>query len=117
MLPMKLLDWIDPKKIDWIYLSANPNAIEMIKKNPKKINWIYLSANKNAIQLLKENENNINWYYLTMNESEDARHLSRPGIISFDSTLKNKSLECYTFNLSILFNRFISLSSPYFSIS
>ena len=26
----KLLDWIDPTKIDWNYLSSNPNTIPLL---------------------------------------------------------------------------------------
>jgi hypothetical protein len=39
----ELLDWIDEEKIDWGYLSENPNAIHLLEKNPKKIDWRYLS--------------------------------------------------------------------------
>ena len=35
---LKLLDWIDINKIDWCYLSENPNAIELLKENKDKIN-------------------------------------------------------------------------------
>ena len=40
---LKLRDWIDINKINWEYLSFNPNAIELLKKNKDKINWNYLS--------------------------------------------------------------------------
>ena len=33
----KLLDWIDKDKLEWFYLSANSNAIELIIENPEKI--------------------------------------------------------------------------------
>ena len=33
-----LKNWIPLKKIDWTYLSINPNAIELLKANPTKIN-------------------------------------------------------------------------------
>jgi len=39
-------------------MSSNKNAIELLKANPKKINWMYLSRNENAI---KENLEKINW--------------------------------------------------------
>ena len=59
----KLHDWIDINKIDWIIISGNPNAIDLLKKNQDKINWDLLSSNlnSNAIKLLKENKNKINW--------------------------------------------------------
>ena len=55
----KLLDWIDVKKLDWNYLSMNPNAIELLRANQDKINWNYLSGNKNAIELLEANKDKI----------------------------------------------------------
>ena len=30
---MKLLDWIPLDKIDWYYLSFNPNAIHLLEEN------------------------------------------------------------------------------------
>jgi hypothetical protein len=54
----------DEDKIDWNQLCLNAGAIEIIKANPKKINWQYLSKNPNpeAIELLKnkvEEENKM----------------------------------------------------------
>jgi len=51
---LKLRDWIDINKINWNYLSLNPNAIELLKENQDKINWCFLSSNPNAIKLLKK---------------------------------------------------------------
>jgi len=60
-------------------LSSNLNGLELLKKNPDKINWFYLSVNPNAIQLLQENKNaikllkenpdKINWFQLSANEN------------------------------------------------
>ena len=66
ILPTKyvLLDWIDKDKIDWDWLSSNPNAIDLLKDNQDKINWYSLSSNPNAIKLLKERikyENNLDY--------------------------------------------------------
>ena len=63
----KLRDWIDINKLNWNYLSSNPNAIKLLKENPDKIDWDYLSSNKNAIELLKEKPDKINWKYLSLN--------------------------------------------------
>ena len=43
-------------KINWISLSSNPNAIDLLKKNIDKIHWFRLSRNPNpnAIELLRE---------------------------------------------------------------
>ena len=35
----ELLPCIPINKIEWIYLSSNPNAIHLLEKNPDKINW------------------------------------------------------------------------------
>jgi hypothetical protein len=87
ILPSKyvLLDWINKDKINWSYLSLNPNAIDLLKDNQDKIDWYLLSANPNAIDLLEtriEYENNlddneynelvilqnsISWYLLSQN--------------------------------------------------
>ena len=55
------------EKIDWGFLSANPNAIHLLEKNIDKISWIYLSQNPNAIHLLKKNMDKINWIHLSAN--------------------------------------------------
>jgi hypothetical protein len=39
-------------KIEWLFLSENPNAIHLLEKNIHKIIWTYLPANPNAIHLL-----------------------------------------------------------------
>jgi hypothetical protein len=54
-------------KIDWNELSANPNAIELLQANQEKINWPRLSANPKAIELLKKNKGKINWPILSAN--------------------------------------------------
>ena len=40
---MKLLDWISLDKINWSWLSKNPNAIHLLEKNMNNINWYNLS--------------------------------------------------------------------------
>ena len=46
---MKLLEWIDTDKLDWEYLSSNPNAMHLLEANLDKNNWMNLSKNPNAI--------------------------------------------------------------------
>jgi len=41
-------------KINWIELSANPNAIKILEQNQDKINWSALCLNPNAFHLLIE---------------------------------------------------------------
>ena len=64
-----LKDWIPLNKLDWKFLSTNPNAIDLLKKYPKNINWKYLSSNTNAIELLKANPEKINWSILSFNSN------------------------------------------------
>jgi len=44
-------------KINWVFLSNNPNEINI--SNQDKIDWIYLSSNPNAINILKKNQDKI----------------------------------------------------------
>ena len=86
ILPTKyvLLDWIDENKLDWTFLSRNPNAIDLLENNQDKVDWSELSSNHNAIDLIKERieyensltkeeyndlyfEDKINWYNLSKN--------------------------------------------------
>ena len=39
----------------------------MLKKNQDKINWCWLSQNPNAIEILKENQDKINWFAFSSN--------------------------------------------------
>jgi hypothetical protein len=59
--------WIPLNELAWNSLSANPNAIELLKENQHKINWKFLSSNPNAIELLRENQDKINWKMLSEN--------------------------------------------------
>ena len=46
--------WIDLKKINYGYLSENPNTIYILEKNLDKVDWCVLSANPNAINILEK---------------------------------------------------------------
>jgi hypothetical protein len=46
---LKLLDWIDPNKIDWQELSAHPNAIHLLEQNLNKIDKKIEQKNKKII--------------------------------------------------------------------
>jgi len=59
----------NPDKLDWYWLSRNPNVIHLLEKNPEKINWSGLSQNPNAIHLLEKNPGKISWYWLSSNPS------------------------------------------------
>ena len=78
-----LKDWIPIEKLDWKFLSINPNAIDLLKENPDKIiYWRELSGNPNAIDLLKENYDNIYWEFLS--ENPNAIELLRENIKNID---------------------------------
>ena len=68
-------------KIDYKWLSFNtdPNAIELLKEriqiNRDDINWTALSKNPNAIELLKANRDKIDWNLLAGNQSAEAIEL------------------------------------------
>jgi len=62
----KLRNWINESKLNWNWLSSNPNAIELLEKNQDKIDWDWLSKNPNALHLLEQNQNKINWNYLSL---------------------------------------------------
>jgi hypothetical protein len=82
----KLLDWIDKNKINWNWLSTNPNAIHLLGTNPEKINWEYLSENPNASHLLEKNPEIIDWNLLSAN----------PSIFEIDyRTMKKQMVDIY----------------------
>jgi len=45
----------NPEKINWTWLSENPNAIHLLEKNLDKVDWNHLSKNPNALHLLEQN--------------------------------------------------------------
>jgi len=42
-------------KVDWGWLSWNPNAIQILEQNPDKVNWEWFSRIRNAIHILEKN--------------------------------------------------------------
>ena len=66
-MTLKLRDWIPIDKLDWYWLSKNPNAIHILEKNLNKVNW--LSSNPNAIPILEKNIDKIDWCELSQNPS------------------------------------------------
>ena len=63
----KLRDWVQSDKIDWEWLSRNPNAIHLLEQNLDKVDWCNLSRNPNAIHLLEQNLDKIYWGMLSYN--------------------------------------------------
>jgi hypothetical protein len=87
-----LRDWIPLDKINWMELSKNPNAIDLLLQKineeseideddleeleeSEKIDWGALSSNPNAIALLKKYKDKISWDYLSMNTNLEAIEL------------------------------------------
>ena len=70
----KLLDWIDPNKLNWYALSEslNPNVISLLEKYPEKISWFWLSKNPNAMHILEKNQQKLDrssWSFISDNPS------------------------------------------------
>ncbi len=73
---------------------SNPSAIELIEKMVhqkkwKKINFIALSANPNAIHILKQHMNKVAWDKLSKNPNAIDILMEHPEMISFTHFLQN----------------------------
>ena len=90
-----LRDWIPLNKLNWKYLSENPNAIDLLKANKHKIVWDILSSNPTAIELLKANRNKINWDLLSKNPNPKAIEMlkANPEKINWDYLSSNPNPE------------------------
>ena len=86
-----LKDWIPLEKLNWTYLSINPNAIELLKENPDEIYWDWLSGNPNAMELLKENPTKIDWDYLSSNPNAIDILKANPDKIDWGYLSKNSN--------------------------
>ena len=82
----KLKDWIPLEKLNWVKLSSNPNAIELLKANYDEIDWRYLSGNPSteAIELLKSNRYEIDWKRLSGNPNPNAIELLKKNQTKID---------------------------------
>lgn len=63
-------DIISDDKVDFISLSSNSNAINILKNNSNNINLAFLCKNTNLMHfkdLLEENYNKLNWDLLSLN--------------------------------------------------
>ena len=72
----RIRPWIDPEKLVWSRLSANPSpgALTMLLARPERIHWGWLSANPHpaAVVLLRTNVGKVGWYNLASNPNPDA---------------------------------------------
>ncbi len=69
----RLREWVHPDKLNWSWLSANPEAIHLLEQNLDKIDWSRLSLNPKAIHILEKNLDKIDWVMLSVNP--EAIHL------------------------------------------
>ena len=81
-------------KVNWSYLSSNPNAIHLLEQNLDKVEWHNLSSNPNAIHLLEQNLDKVNWFRLLQNPN--AIHLLEKNL-----DLLEKNLDDNWYYLSI----------------
>ena len=44
--------WVDIDKINWEWLMCNPRAVDYLEENPHRIDWMYLSENPAAMECL-----------------------------------------------------------------
>jgi hypothetical protein len=58
-------------KINWFWLSSNPNAIHLLEKNLDKLNWSELCKNPNAIHILENNLDKLSLYIIPYNTNPD----------------------------------------------
>ena len=65
----KLKEFIKEDKLNWQWLSKNPNAIHILEQNMYEVNWCCLSTNPNAIDILELNPDKISWFSLSRNPS------------------------------------------------
>ena len=89
LLPSKyvLRDWVSKEKLNWIALSRNPCAIEILMEkadyenslteeeynmleDKKKISWMRLCYNEEATDILKKYPSKILWSYLSNNSKQ-----------------------------------------------
>ena len=59
-------------KVDWRYLSSNPNAIHLLENNLDKVNWAYLSLNPNAHLILSK----LDYQAMKVNTKEFSKELA-----------------------------------------
>jgi len=62
-------------KVCWQTLSSNPNAISILEANLDKVDWYSLSSNPNTLHILEANLDRINWKNFCRNRNPRAIHL------------------------------------------
>ena len=87
----------NPEKIDWGYLSSNPNAIELLEKNQEKIDWKMLNFNPKGIDLLKANPEKINWIMLSSNHGIFEKYVDYSEIDKIEKYINKNVVEFSVF--------------------
>jgi hypothetical protein len=87
--------------IDWFELSANPNAISLLKSNINEINWYKLpeNPNPNAIDFIKEHLDKIDWYYLSSNPNAISLLEKNFDKIDWDLLMTNPAIFTYDYKM------------------
>ena len=67
-----IYNFINLDKVDWWYLSGNPNAIHILEKNLDKVDWSMLSCNPNAHLLLSK----LDYQEMKLHTKEFSRELA-----------------------------------------
>ena len=91
-------------KINWIYLSINPNAIDILEKNQDKIDWNNLSLNSSAIAILEKNLDKINYNFFSQNSN---------AISLLEKNVEYINWEALSFNTSIFELDYSSMKERY----
>ena len=55
-----------------MFLSYNPNAIDLLERNIERIHWPWCSENPNALSFLEKHTDKIDLYYLSNNKNPKA---------------------------------------------
>ena len=94
---MKLLDWVRLNDLDWVYLSVNPNTIDVLESNQDKINLFTLSINPNGNHLFEENPSQ-------KIKIDYGGFSKKPSIFEPDINQINKAILCQAMKLDPIIN-------------
>jgi hypothetical protein len=92
-----------PHLIDWIVISSNINAIDLIKlhitQHKDDLDWSALSSNPNAISILEQNIDMINWTTIWANPNIfNETHIYNYALIRQTKRSINEAIISYIFH-------------------
>lgn len=77
--PRRLLEWVDPDKLDWYYLASKEYAYDYIKEHRLptfgELEWAVLSSAPHAVEILRENIAHVSFSDLSKNPNPEAFNL------------------------------------------